>query len=695
MANYDHGFPLGRWQYYHALGNTMSSLWMLGSRRPRPMNIQEFNARTVRRRLNPTRGSRVFSAGSLGGKFRKPKRQKKPYSQALKSGAVTKYETGTVLSASETPYLGHSFAWNTILLEMCKALIRRLWKKHGVTITSFDDTIEGVGPADSNQQNYLLEFRYHEGQPESLPANAGYINVVYNQTYRQTAQALKQTIDEFASSDNDYFWISLSLLSVLDATGTPKTLPLATIDLTKAKVHFDHSSSICIQNRTTATTTAGEDGHDAQHVDNNPVVGKVYEGKGLGTHLRFNNTLAAPGAINSDFYPNPNNGLISFDTGNVTNITTEMLRVLKRPPNKQESLPANAGYINVVYNQTYRQTAQALKQTIDEFASSDNDYFWISLSLLSVLDATGTPKTLPLATIDLTKAKVHFDHSSSICIQNRTTATTTAGEDGHDAQHVDNNPVVGKVYEGKGLGTHLRFNNTLAAPGAINSDFYPNPNNGLISFDTGNVTNITTEMLRVLKRPPNKQAFTGVQKQGTVMLNPGEMKTGHIRMRQTFTINYINQQFRNAWRTLSALNTSTKMSFNIGKFQFYGFEKRCRTQAADGVQKQGTVMLNPGEMKTGHIRMRQTFTINYINQQFRNAWRTLSALNTSTKMSFNIGKFQFYGFEKRCRTQAADEPVISIGCEINQIYRTTITEGQCVLIPAQYVLAATANQPNP
>jgi hypothetical protein len=452
MANYDHGFPLGRWQYYHALGNTMSSLWMLGSRRPRPMNIQEFNARTVRRRLNPTRGSRVFSAGSLGGKFRKPKRQKKPYSQALKSGAVTKYETGTVLSASETPYLGHSFAWNTILLEMCKALIRRLWKKHGVTITSFDDTIEGVGPADSNQQNYLLEFRYHEGQPESLPANAGYINVVYNQTYRQTAQALKQTIDEFASSDNDYFWISLSLLSVLDATGTPKTLPLATIDLTKAKVHFDHSSSICIQNRTTATTTAGEDGHDAQHVDNNPVVGKVYEGKGLGTHLRFNNTLAAPGAINSDFYPNPNNGLISFDTGNVTNITTEMLRVLKRPP--------------------------------------------------------------------------------------------------------------------------------------------------------------------------NKQAFTGVQ-------------------------------------------------------------------------KQGTVMLNPGEMKTGHIRMRQTFTINYINQQFRNAWRTLSALNTSTKMSFNIGKFQFYGFEKRCRTQAADEPVISIGCEINQIYRTTITEGQCVLIPAQYVLAATANQPNP
>ena len=118
-------------------------------------------------------------------------------------------------------------------------------------------------------------------------------------------------------------------------------------------------------------------------------------------------------------------------------------------------------------------------------------------------------------------------------------------------------------------------------------------------------------------------------------------------------------------------------------------------QAFTGVQKQGTVMLNPGEMKTGHIRMRQTFTINYINQQFRNAWRTLSALNTSTKMSFNIGKFQFYGFEKRCRTQAADEPVISIGCEINQIYRTTITEGQCVLIPAQYVLAATANQPNP
>lgn len=95
------------------------------------------------------------------------------------------------------------------------------------------------------------------------------------------------------------------------------------------------------------------------------------------------------------------------------------------------------------------------------------------------------------------------------------------------------------------------------------------------------------------------------------------------------------------------------------------------TKAAfTNVSKVGGAMLRPGEMKKSKIALsRKMYLHTFINHMFKN-------LDDGVTAHFcSVGSFKIFAFEKQCNT-GVDEPSISVGYEINNVYRCTVNEIQ-------------------
>lgn len=155
--------------------------------------------------------------------------------------------------------------------------------------------------------------------------------------------------------------------------------------------------------------------------------------------------------------------------------------------------------------------------------------------------------------LNLANAKVVLHSKSTYKVQNRTVYTSSNNSD----ELVDNQPIYGKVYEGKGnvvnyLGSDKQSQLTTGRDYA-----------GMITFPTGN-----SEM----REPPSPQMFEGVKKYGKVLLDPGQVKTSVLNDYITMSWKSLQVQL---WEGVVNAATTNLFQFKntIGKYRFFALEK--------------------------------------------------------------------------------------------------------------------------
>jgi len=167
--------------------------------------------------------------------------------------------------------------------------------------------------------------------------------------------------------------------------------------------------------------------------------------------------------------------------------------------------------------------------------------------------------------INLIGARFHWDVKSSLKLQNRSTNVLTDNE----AVDVNNCPLYGKSYMGKGTGsryvTPYGSSNTMDTPPTIATTY------GLIqkgSFATS---------ADGISEPPLGEMFTDAKRTGKVLINPGDIKTSVLTHRSSCTLDEL-------WRQLLISYNPTSAAYKyrrLGVFRFMCLEKMINASAGE------------------------------------------------------------------------------------------------------------------
>jgi len=174
------------------------------------------------------------------------------------------------------------------------------------------------------------------------------------------------------------------------------------------------------------------------------------------------------------------------------------------------------------------------------------------------LDTSAGAYALPIASFNLTKAKINIYAKSSFKVQNRTINT----EGDNEGDDVDNVPLYGKSYEGSGNGAVYMKDGCSTGTFLANSQGIINPHP--ISIDSE---------FNDLNEPPNYKQFTFVKKHGKIHLDPGHIKTSVLTYKKGF----------NMMNLMKILNDGASVTsvprVSIGNYRFFAMEKMVQAVA--------------------------------------------------------------------------------------------------------------------
>lgn len=175
------------------------------------------------------------------------------------------------------------------------------------------------------------------------------------------------------------------------------------------------------------------------------------------------------------------------------------------------------------------------------------------ITFLPTVNTVGTGQDRGNARLNLEYSYMTIYCKSSMKLQNQTIYGTGAGttEDG-----VDQTPIYGRVYSGKGTGV----NQMGIAGQAITKQLVCDPY-GYILGDSTDPSE--TE-------PPPQYYFPRVTRGGKLLIEPGHIKTNTLRWQKKYSVNALRKVLVD---TLSSLKTRT----NFGKFAFFGLERMIQT----------------------------------------------------------------------------------------------------------------------
>lgn len=151
----------------------------------------------------------------------------------------------------------------------------------------------------------------------------------------------------------------------------------------------------------------------------------------------------------------------------------------------------------------------------------------------------------------LNNAEIELDVFSQFKVQNQTVTLSADNE----ADDVNNVPLIGKSYEGRGTGTKYQVERFASIP------FICDPAYGVI--EKAGTTNDLAE-------PPSAKMFQQVTKSGKASLAPGEIKTSTIRYQKRLGL-------QNFITLIYDLQTDFAPKYklkHLGEFKFYAFEKQ-------------------------------------------------------------------------------------------------------------------------
>lgn len=205
-------------------------------------------ARPVRRNQHVIRRRRVI---------RRPR-----YRNLMANGVQFAMEQGDVLIGERAVYLGHATCpVNVMKRQMCRALLKRLLIAMGKLNPNWDGAPKDVL---ANDRVILLYLNSPNGAPIQ-------INVA--------VAALSQ--EAIASAWLNAISAESNLIQLVEMQYRPNDTPIGgrTINLSTSTIEFSIVSQLKMQNRT--VSVAGD--NEADDVNNVPLIGKQYYGKGTGT----------------------------------------------------------------------------------------------------------------------------------------------------------------------------------------------------------------------------------------------------------------------------------------------------------------------------------------------------------------------------------------------------------------------------
>jgi len=188
---------------------------------------------------------------------------------------------------------------------------------------------------------------------------------------------------------------------------------------------------------------------------------------------------------------------------------------------------------------------------------------FIRLEFIPGLTVNAEPTRLPWKLIRLEYASISIDCKSALKIQNR--SVTVAAD--NEANDIDNVPLVGRSYEGNGMGPVFRKSKFLANTTGVENNY---------SFASDKYAVIDgTEYLagspvRELAEPPLPMQLYSCTASGKVRMQPGDVKTSLIMY-------HLGGKLDNVWNKLGAFNdpdySLPKVQGSFGKYRLYAVEK--------------------------------------------------------------------------------------------------------------------------
>jgi len=170
---------------------------------------------------------------------------------------------------------------------------------------------------------------------------------------------------------------------------------------------------------------------------------------------------------------------------------------------------------------------------------------------------------MPWKLIRLEYASISIDCKSALKIQNR--SVTVASD--NEANDIDNVPLVGRSYEGNGMGPVFRKSKFLAnTTGVENNYSFASDKYAVID----GTEYLGADAIRELSEPPLPMQLYSCTASGKVRMQPGDVKTSLITY-------HLGGKLDNVWNKLGSFNADDyslpKVQGSFGKYRLYAVEK--------------------------------------------------------------------------------------------------------------------------
>lgn len=202
-------------------------------------------------------------------------------------------------------------------------------------------------------------------------------------------------------------------------------------------------------------------------------------------------------------------------------------------------------------------------------ASTSNFEFSIHSMVVSITDSGHY--LYPRLLFDADKLFIHVRGTSVLSMQNVTQATAGGSAEDKESTNVTNNPVVGKSYDGWGQSHLFRYDNDFAG---VRPVLAYGQLDGSLFFNTDS-TDLTPAMRANLIEGPPRWSFSNVNSQGTVKINPGEIKKSWIGRSYMFKLNTWIHKIARAIYEHTDIDDINLNDTQIGKNRFFIIEKMC------------------------------------------------------------------------------------------------------------------------
>jgi len=236
---------------------------------------------------------------------------------------------------------------------------------------------------------------------------------------------------------------------------------------------------------------------------------------------------------------------VDFDDNIAFGVSGDIWRIGIRNSNETAGGTSNIDFTHTADGVTYRAIASKWLAGFSTGVPAQTQIVFTSMEFIPVL-ATSLQGA---KVIVLAGAKVQFDCKASLKIQNRT--VQAAGDDEAD---VNNVPVYGKSYYGRGNGTnYARYQGAAINP--FVADYY-----GVLRKESTSTN--------PLMEPPEAFMFTDVKKKGKLRIEPGEIKTSNLTSSFTISLAHVPKMLFDAASSADVFRRSP-----LGDFRFFAIEK--------------------------------------------------------------------------------------------------------------------------